>query len=43
VVFPYEGNVYTWIRTSFNVENVYISATVKSLNSWKWPEERDLF
>jgi hypothetical protein len=42
VVFLYEGNVSPGKVISFNEENVYISAIVKSLKSWKWPEKSDI-
>jgi hypothetical protein len=42
VVFLYEGNVYPGKITYFNEENVYISATVKSLKSCKWPEKPNI-
>jgi hypothetical protein len=35
VVFLYEVNIYPAIIISFNDENVYISAMVKSLKSWR--------
>jgi hypothetical protein len=39
MVFLYGGIVYLGRIISFNEENVYISAMVKSLKSWKWPEK----
>jgi hypothetical protein len=39
VVFLYEGNAYPGQKISFNKENVCISAIVKSLKSWKWPQK----
>jgi hypothetical protein len=36
VVFLYEGNIYSGKIISFNKDNVYISAVVTSLKSWKW-------
>jgi hypothetical protein len=41
-MFLYEGNVYPGKIISFHEENIYISAMVKSLKSWKWPEKRDI-
>jgi hypothetical protein len=40
--FLYEGNVYPGNIISFNEENVYISAMVKSRKSWKWPQNPDI-
>jgi hypothetical protein len=42
MVFLYEGNVYPGKIISFNEENVYISAMMKSLQSWKSPEKADI-
>jgi hypothetical protein len=42
LVFLYEGNVYPRKIISFNEEIVYISAMVKSLKSWKWPEKPNI-
>jgi hypothetical protein len=42
VVFLYEGNVCPGKIISFNEKNINISAMVKSLKSWKWPEKPDI-
>lgn len=39
--FIYEGEVFPGKITSFTKENVTISAMVKSLKSWKWPQKVD--
>jgi hypothetical protein len=41
-VILYERNVYPRKIINFNEENVYISAMVKSLKSWKWPQKPDI-
>jgi hypothetical protein len=42
VVSLYEGNVYLGKIINFKAENIYISFTMGSLKSLKWPEEPDI-
>jgi hypothetical protein len=41
VVLLYEGNVYPGKTVSFKEENAYMTATVKNVKPWRWPEKQD--
>jgi hypothetical protein len=36
-------NIYSTKKINSKEENVYITAMMKSLKSWKWPEKPDMF
>lgn len=41
VVFKYEDNIFPGVIESFDDEGVSISAMKRSVNNWKWPENKD--